>query len=83
MHLQQYPVLSDINAKNFDDAFTMFYPVIFGLADSSTNLTDAKAQDMVDRLQTYFDPYVNEEHFQIVRARYADTILDPVVGHPP
>ncbi|KAJ7661574.1 hypothetical protein DFH06DRAFT_1192690 [Mycena polygramma] len=75
MHLQQFPVLSDINATNFDEAFTMFHPVIYGLADSSTKLTDAKIQEMMDRLQHYFDPYVDEEHVQAVRARYGADVV--------
>ncbi|KAF7348015.1 FAD/NAD(P)-binding domain-containing protein [Mycena sanguinolenta] len=102
MHLQTYPILSDINAKNFDDAFKMFHPgspiflaksrfinkdvhaaVIYGLADSSERLTDAKVQYMMDTLQNYFDPYVDEEHVMAVRRRYGTEVISlesPVLG---
>ncbi|EMD35669.1 hypothetical protein CERSUDRAFT_139562, partial [Gelatoporia subvermispora B] len=82
MHLQSAPVLSDINAENFDDAFEMFRP-IYGLADSQTRLTDAKVQHMMDVCQSFFDPYVSEEHVLGVRARYGPasaTLAGPVLG---
>ncbi|KAF7348035.1 FAD/NAD(P)-binding domain-containing protein [Mycena sanguinolenta] len=75
MHLQMHPILSDINAKNFDEAFKMFCPVIYGLADSSKGLTDSKVQDMMDTFQNYFDPYVDEEHVMAVRRRYGTEVI--------
>ncbi|KAF7348029.1 FAD/NAD(P)-binding domain-containing protein [Mycena sanguinolenta] len=83
MHLQMHPILSDINAKNFDEAFKMFRPVIYGLADSSKGLTDSKVQDMMDTFQNYFDPYVDEEHVMAVRRRYGTEVIrleSPVLG---
>jgi len=83
MHLQQYPILSDVNAKDFDEAFKMFRPVIYGLADSSTTLTDAKVQEMMDQFQSFFDPYVDEENVKAVRQRYGTEFVhmaSPVLG---
>ncbi|KAJ7663053.1 hypothetical protein B0H17DRAFT_1144155 [Mycena rosella] len=83
MHLQAYPILSDVNAKNFDEAFKMFRPVIYGLADSSKELTDAKVQEMMDTCRSFFDPYVNEEHVKAVRQRYGTEVIQmesPVLG---
>ncbi|KIJ41549.1 hypothetical protein M422DRAFT_60433 [Sphaerobolus stellatus SS14] len=56
MHIQQNLVLSDVDEDNFDRAFEMFRPVIFGLADSQRKLTDTKVQDMMDVCQSFFDP---------------------------
>lgn len=100
MHLQHVPVLSDVSADNFDDAFDMFRPgkpsfssnrmllivlqttVIYGLADSSKMLTDAKVQEMMDICQSFFDPHVHEENVKAVRERYGDMIKmeSPVLG---
>ncbi|KAJ7278021.1 hypothetical protein C8J57DRAFT_1308401 [Mycena rebaudengoi] len=81
MHQQQVPILSDMNAKDFDEAFKMFRPVIIGLADSS--LTDAKVQEMVDQFQNFFNPHVDEENVTAVRNRYGTEFLSvesPVLG---
>ncbi|KAF7358097.1 FAD/NAD(P)-binding domain-containing protein [Mycena venus] len=83
MHLQKQPILSDVNAENFDEAFKMFRPVIFGTADSSKQLTDTKVQDMMDTCQSFFDPYVDEENVKAVRQRYgvdAVKMESPVLG---
>ncbi|KAJ7198970.1 hypothetical protein GGX14DRAFT_573055 [Mycena pura] len=77
MQLQSYPILSDVDAENFDEAFKMFYPgaVIFGLADGSTALTDSRVREMMDRFQHVFDPHVDEENVKAVRARYGADIV--------
>jgi len=83
MHLQSAPILSDVNADNFDRAFEMFRPVIYGLADSQKKLTDEKVQDMMDVCQSFFDPYVSEEHVVAVRQRYGPEYIKfegPVLG---
>ncbi|KAF8154859.1 hypothetical protein B0H34DRAFT_799593 [Crassisporium funariophilum] len=83
MHLQAVPVLSDVNADNFDQAFDMFRPVIFGLADSQKKLTDAKVQDMMDICQSFFDPHVDEDHIHTARQRYGVDLIKmqaPVLG---
>jgi len=83
MHLQSYPVLSDVNEKNFDEAFKMFHPVIYGTADSAAKLTDAKVQEMMDRFGGFFDPYVDEENVKAVRKRYGGEMVameSPVLG---
>ncbi|KZT12692.1 FAD/NAD(P)-binding domain-containing protein [Laetiporus sulphureus 93-53] len=83
MHLQSVPLLSDFNADNFDTAFEMFRPVIFGLSDSSTKLTDHKVQEMMDVLQSFFDPHIDEENVKAVRQRYGPELLSmnaPVLG---
>ncbi|KAF8166309.1 FAD/NAD-binding domain-containing protein [Mycena galopus ATCC 62051] len=83
MHLQSYPILSDVNAKNFDDAFKMFHPVIFGTADSRSTLTDDKVQDMMDRFEIVCSPYVNETNVKAVRERYGPDIVTmeaPILG---
>lgn len=57
--------------------------VIYGLADSSKELTDAKVQDMMDTCQSFFDPYVDEEHVKSVRERYGTEVIkmeSPVLG---
>ncbi|KAJ6469005.1 hypothetical protein C8R47DRAFT_1150868 [Mycena vitilis] len=83
MSLQQFPVLGDVNAKDFDEAFAMFRPVIFGVSDSSTALTDAKVQEMTDKFQSWFDPYVDEKSVTAVRERYGAEYVhveSPVLG---
>ncbi|KAJ7877968.1 hypothetical protein B0H14DRAFT_1663687 [Mycena olivaceomarginata] len=83
MHLQHQPILSDVNAENFDEAFKMFRPVIYGTADSSEELTDTKVQDMMDTCQSFFDPYVDEENVKAVRQRYGVDVItmeSPVLG---
>ncbi|TFK24572.1 cytochrome P450 [Coprinopsis marcescibilis] len=67
MHMQEELVLADVNSRDFDGAFKMFQPVIFGLADSQKKLTDEAVQDMMDVCQRFFDPLVDED--QIKRAR--------------
>ncbi|KAF5355373.1 hypothetical protein D9757_013347 [Collybiopsis confluens] len=75
MHLQTSPVLtSDVNATNFDEAFAMFRPVIYGTADSSRELTNEQVRDMVDKLQDHFEP-VNPEQVASVRQRYGAEFL--------
>ncbi|KAF8162502.1 hypothetical protein K438DRAFT_2025490 [Mycena galopus ATCC 62051] len=83
MHLQQFPVLGDINAKDFDEAFKMFRPVIYGISDSSTALTDERVKEMTDKFQSWFDPYVNEKSVSAVRERYGAEYVhveSPVLG---
>ncbi|KAF8801165.1 FAD/NAD(P)-binding domain-containing protein [Phlegmacium glaucopus] len=83
MRLQSVPILSEVNADNFDKSFEMFRPVIFGLADSQNKLTDTKVHDMMEVCQSFFDPHVNEEHVESVRLRYGVDLVKmqaPVLG---
>jgi hypothetical protein len=83
MHLQSVPVLSDINQDNFDTAFNMFRPVIFGLADSQKKLTDTKVQEVMEICQSFFDPHVDEDHIHSARQRYGVDLIKmqaPVLG---
>ncbi|EGO19147.1 putative halogenase [Serpula lacrymans var. lacrymans S7.9] len=83
MRLQSIPVLSDVNADNFDHAFEMFRPVIYGLADSSKELTDAKVLEMMEICQRFFDPLVNEDDIKAARERYGEELITmqaPVLG---
>ncbi|KZT05768.1 FAD/NAD(P)-binding domain-containing protein [Laetiporus sulphureus 93-53] len=83
MHLQKNFILTNVNEDNFDSAFDMFRPVIYGLADSSAKLTDAKVQSMMDFFQSCLDPNVDTENMRAVRKRYgADlvSIESPVLG---
>ncbi|KAF7363225.1 FAD/NAD(P)-binding domain-containing protein [Mycena venus] len=83
MHLQQFPVLGDVNAKDFDEAFSMFRPVIFGMSDSKTTLTDDRVQEMTNKFQSWFDPYVDEQSVMAVRERYGAEYVHveaPVLG---
>ncbi|KAK7035341.1 hypothetical protein VNI00_011872 [Paramarasmius palmivorus] len=84
MNLQQRPILSDISAENFDGAFKIFQPVIYGLADSRYELTDDNVQKMMDTIQTVFDPYIKNEDVGAVRQRYGPDIINrelPILGH--
>ncbi|PCH37849.1 FAD/NAD(P)-binding domain-containing protein [Wolfiporia cocos MD-104 SS10] len=78
MHLQDVPILSDISGDNFDFAFDMFRPVIFGLADASAQLTSEKVQQMMDVFERLFDPRVNEDTVSSVRARYGADVVSPL-----
>ncbi|KAF4609873.1 hypothetical protein D9613_010410 [Agrocybe pediades] len=83
MHLQSNMVLSDINANNFDTAFEMFRPVIFGLADSQKKLTDARVSEVMEICQSFFDPKVNEDDISQTRQRYGVDLVKmqaPVLG---
>ncbi|KAF8898068.1 hypothetical protein CPB84DRAFT_1815800 [Gymnopilus junonius] len=83
MHLQSTSVLSDADAENFDEAFDMFRPVIFGLADSQKKLTDTQVQDIMDICQSFFDPNVNEDDIHSARQRYGVDLIKmqaPVLG---
>ncbi|KAI3612699.1 non-heme halogenase [Moniliophthora roreri] len=83
MNLQQRPILSDISADNFDGAFKIFQPVIYGLADSQYKLTDDNVQKMMDTIQTVFDPYIRDKDVGEVVGRYGKDIVNrelPVLG---
>jgi len=84
MHLQSTPILtSDVNAQNFDQAFELFRPVIFGLADSSRTLENKDVQEMMDVFQSIFDPHLGEEKVTAVKERYggeALSVLTPAMG---
>ena len=57
---------------------------MFGLADTSTQLTDSKVKEMMDMLQCYFDPNVDNEDMKNIRLRYGAEVMDlssPVMGH--
>ncbi|PCH37848.1 FAD/NAD(P)-binding domain-containing protein [Wolfiporia cocos MD-104 SS10] len=77
MHLQDVPILSDIGADNFDRAFELFRPVIFGLADASKELTNERVQQMMEIYAESFDATINEDSISAVRARYGQDVVDP------
>lgn len=83
MHLQSVPTLREVDANNFDDAFRMFRPVIFGMSDSKKVLTDDRVQQMMDNVSGYFDPTIDDENVKSVRGRYGPELLDlhqPALG---
>ncbi|KAG2004322.1 FAD binding domain-containing protein, variant 2 [Coprinopsis cinerea AmutBmut pab1-1] len=75
MHLQKELVLGDVSVENFDGAFEMFRPVIFGLADSQKKLTDATVRDVMEVCERYFDPLVDEDKVLHTRQRYGAELM--------
>lgn len=57
---------------------------MFGIADTSPQLTDCKVKEMMDILQCYFDPNVDNDDMKTIRLRYGAEVMDlksPVMGH--
>ncbi|KAJ7572122.1 hypothetical protein C8J56DRAFT_1080892 [Mycena floridula] len=76
MHLQTTPILTnDVNATNFDKAFEMFRPVIYGIADSTNQLTDEAVKNMMDTFSSFFDPDVDHKHVSAVSQRYGEEFV--------
>jgi len=84
MHLQSTPILnSDLNTQNFDHAFELFRPVIYGLADSAQEPESKEVQHMMDTFQALFDPLVAEGKVAEIRELYGKEVTSidgPVLG---
>ncbi|KAF7326454.1 FAD/NAD(P)-binding domain-containing protein [Mycena venus] len=84
MHLQQFPVLGDVRGyPRASRLLILRWAVIFGMSDSKTTLTDDRVQEMTNKFQSWFDPYVDEQSVMAVRERYGAEYVHveaPVLG---
>ncbi|KAF9258005.1 FAD/NAD-binding domain-containing protein, partial [Marasmius fiardii PR-910] len=84
MNMQDQLLLSDVNKDNFDEAFSLFRPVIAGLSDVPGQLDDEQISKVMDFCANVFDPSIGVDNLISVRKRYNpeySTLTGPILSH--
>nr|A0A0U3C228.1 RecName: Full=Flavin-dependent halogenase armH5 [Armillaria mellea]ALT31852.1 ArmH5 [Armillaria mellea] len=72
-HVGNKALLDDVNASNFDAAFSLFRPIYQGEHDTSTSLTNEELSKMIEFTRNLFTPTTHQQYNE-VKQRVGDLI---------